>query len=328
MILHSRSLLTLTAAIFPLLFAACGEKKDNDIDDRDDADDIVMDDADDTGSAEVRRYTKGGELPDDILNPNLLNRTRLADHLKPELKSEAVQFNIENRLAFDTKAFFPKLCLYQGVQLVKARELVYRYNTGVSKTCRPEGEDVTAYAEWEVGELNVPRNLEPERRETLGDYWFRVLAQVTEGKELSIRHRFNRSLLMDYREQGQTLRKSQLTTQSSKGDRGCRFTFGGPFSAQEFSSCVRQTGVRIWDKETGVNGISDFVRLYNPDKLESARLFNSQRWFDLGSAYRIDVNRWRGTITFDFDAAKDVAPLASLTGPDKSTLEFRPNSPD
>lgn len=307
----------------------CGGRGNSSIDDFDDADDIVVDDADDTtdnGNARrVRRYTQGREVPGDILDPKYLSRANLAQHLKPELAGKDVEFNINKRLDFSTRLFFPEFCLYRGVKLKKSIAFTYTYDTGINERCRPEGEDISRYEAWEKGEITVSPRHQPKDGQTLSDYWFELLEKIRAGKDVDIDHRFKRTLLMDYRERGFELRKSQLTTQSTLGGRGCEYRFNGAFAGQEISSCVRQTGVRIWDRDSGENGISDFVRFYNPDDLVAEQTFEFQPWFNAGSGFDINVNTWQGKLMFNqLGDTKRTKPRAVLENPEGRSIEFEP----
>lgn len=326
-----------------LVLVGCGESSSrDDFDDIGDRDDIVIDDTDDRDDRDdqddttgpgtnptVARYTKGKAVPQRILDPALLTRKDLyLSHLKPQLSSKDVQYNIQNRLAFDTKLFFPKFCLYRDVPLRKIKDRTYRYDTGINSNCQPSGDDIVRYQEWEKGEIEVPSDQIPKSGQTLSDYWFEIIERINDGDEVRLGHSYQRTLLMDYRENPDlVLRKSQLTTVSTTSDWPCRYKFNGGFSGQELTSCVRQTGVRVWDTESKSNGINDFVLLYNPDDLVAENSFSRQKWFDVGSAFKLEVNSWRGTLTFDQEASKDIAPLASLSGPKGASLEFRPTSP-
>lgn len=335
---NHRALLLSTILGLGFVLIGCGESSSrDDFDDVGDRDDIVMDDTDDRDDQDdtsdpnptVTRYTKGKAVPERILDPALLTRKDLyLSHLKPQLSSEDVQYNIQNRLAFDTKLFFPKFCLYRDVPLRRIKDRTYRYDTGINFNCQPGGDDIVRYQEWEKGEIEVPGDQIPKPGQTLSDYWFEVIERINDGDEIRIGHSYQRTLLMDYRENPDLLlRKSQLTTVSTTSDWPCRYKFNGGFSTQELTSCVRQTGVRVWDTESKSNGINDFVLLYNPDDLVAENGFSRQKWFDVGSSFKLEVNSWRGTLTFDQEASKNIAPLASLSGPKGASLEFRPTSP-
>lgn len=312
--------------LIALTTASCGGRGNSDIDD---VDDIVIDDADDitdnSGSRRVRRYTQGREMPGDILDPKYLSRKNLAQHLKPELKAKDVEFNINKRLSFSTRLFFPELCLYRNVKLIKRIAFTYYYDTGITDRCRPEGNDITRFEQWEKGEIEVDAGQQPEDGQDLDDYWFQILEKIRNGDRVGIEHRFKRTLIMDYTEKGYELRKIQLTTQSTLDGDACEFNFNASFAGQEFGRCVRQIGVRIWDRETGKNKISDYVRFYNPDSLFADDTFEFQEWFNAGSGFNVDVNTWSGKLIFnEMDNSKTTKPRAILEDPKGRSIEFEP----
>lgn len=315
-----------------LTLTSCGGRGNSDLDDADDRDDIVIDDfddADDTTSSEgsrmVRRYTQGLDIPRDILDPKYLTRKNLARHLKSELATKGVEFNVNNRLSFGTRLFFPRLCLYRGVKLRQRIAFTYSYDTGVNERCRPAGDDIDGYAEWEKGEIEVSVRHQPKDGQDLADYWFELLEKIRKGEDVSIEHRYKRSVLMDYRDRGFELRKSQLTTQSTLDGGGCEYEFNSYGVGQEFGTCVRQTGVRIWNKVSGENKINDYVRLYNPDDLVADDTFEFQPWFNAGSGFDLKVNTWAGKLMFNQDiTSKTTRPRAYLKDAKGNSFEFEP----
>lgn len=336
------TLLTLLALLALPLMVSCGGSSggSDSTDDFGDIDDIVIDDSDDSSDSDdrddtadnddgdivlVTQYTKGVEMPRKPLHPKYLTRSNLYEHLKPELSTEAVEYNINNRLPFDTKLFFPKLCLYRDVKLVDVGGSTFRYDTDYNGRCKPDGSDITRYQERERGQIRVSSRHKPKAGQTLGELWFDLLKKIADGEPIDIEHTFTRTELMDYRDSERNLRRIRLMTQSSGMGSACEFEFNGAFAGQEFSPCVRQMGVRIWDRDSGENGINDFVKLENPSTLTADQNFESQRWFNEGSGLRIEVNSWKGTLTFDQAPSKNLAPLASLRGPGSKSLEFRPN---
>lgn len=316
--------------IFALMLGCNGSHTPNDeFDDFDDVDDIEDPAADEL----VYSYTNGSRMRSSLLDPNYLSKKRLSLHFYTPLtnENEEVYYNIKNRVRFDTEMVLKSNCLYRNTYLQRKNSSIYFYDTKVNDLCRPQGDqNIDHYEEREIGWISFTdgngNTVSIDERNSLQENLTKIFRDIEAGDRIDINHKFNNSLMMDYEDANSLLlRKFRLSTHSTQHDNLCEANFNSFSASIKIDPCVRQIGVRVWNRNTGDDGINDFVKLSNFQEILAEEFIGSQKWFNESSTFDLIINDWQGNISY-FDHKKRESPLVSLENPAGKYIEYRPTN--